>query len=154
MWRMVRFRRVRRGGDWLLDPFAALEEMRSLVEDALAGSGEESGQVVFLPPLDLSETDTHLIARLELPGVDPKAVKVEATEDTLSVSGEVKNEAEEKGEQFYRVERQYGSFERTVSLPVPINPESVEASYKDGVLTIRMEKKQQTSRKQIQVKID
>ncbi|GIW68067.1 MAG: hypothetical protein KatS3mg099_015 [Candidatus Parcubacteria bacterium] len=152
---MVRFRRIRRS-DWFADPFAALEEMRSLVEEALAGTGggEEATTSFVLPPLDLSETDSHLIVRVEAPGVDPKALKVEATEDTLTVAGEIKNEAEEKGEQFYRIERQYGSFERTVSLPVPVDPESVEASYKDGVLMVRMAKKQQAGRKKVEVKLD
>lgn len=90
----------------------------------------------WFPEIDVMERDNQLITRVDLPGVKKEDVKVEVTDGYLSISGERKTEAEEKKEHFYRCERQYGSFHRTVPLPEGVKPEDIKATFADGVLEV------------------
>ena len=105
----------------------------------------------WLPSLDLSDRGDSLVAELEVPGIDPKEIDISVTGDVLMVSGEKKREREEKEHTYHLVERSYGKFSRSVRLPVHVDPDRVEASYKDGILTIRLEKAEQAKTKRIEV---
>jgi HSP20 family protein len=141
-----------------LRPFAGFGSLgiREEMEDLMAklfGQGEEMwpfGRVS--PSLDLAETDQAIEARLDLPGVDPKEIDIQINANMLTVSGQRKEEKEEKGKTYHRVERRAGSFSRSVSLPCAVKEEAVEAKYHDGVLTITMPKTEEAKSRKIEVK--
>jgi HSP20 family protein len=90
----------------------------------------------WLPEIDVFEKDNRLVARIDLPGMKKDDVKVEVADGHLAISGERKSEAEEKKDDFYRCERQYGSFYRAVPLPEGVKLEDVKATFSDGVLEV------------------
>lgn len=122
---------LHRDMDRLFDNFARRFDFPGF----MIGSWDDSPPV-FLPTIDIAETDKQYAINVELPGVNEKDVRIELTGDTLKISGEKKNEKEEKGKNFHRVERQYGSFQRLLTLPGDADPEAIEAKCKNGVLTI------------------
>lgn len=111
-------------------------------------------ELAFGPRLDLAESDKHVTVRVELPGVQKEDVKIETSGRLLTVSGEKKEEREQKGHGFQHRERVFGSFTRTVELPPTANPEKVEATFKDGVLVIKVAKRTDLKVKQIPVKAE
>jgi len=90
----------------------------------------------WVPEIDVFQKDDRLVTKIDLPGMKKEDVKVEVTDGYLSISGERKSESEEKKNQFYRCEREYGSFYRTVPLPEGVQPEDIKASFTDGVLEV------------------
>jgi len=106
----------------------------------------------WVPSLDLSDRGDSLVAELEVPGMDPKNIDISVTGDVLTISGEKKKEREEKEHNYHLVERSYGKFSRAVRLPANVNPDRVEASYKDGILSITLDKSEQAKTKKIEVK--
>lgn len=96
---------------------------------------------ILKPTLDLGVTDKAYTITVEIPGVNEKDVKLEIVNDTLTISGEKKQEKEEKDKNYYRMERSYGSFQRVLSLPEDADQNDVNASFKKGVLTITMPRK-------------
>jgi HSP20 family protein len=93
-----------------------------------------------IPAIDLSESGEKLIVRAEVPGIDPKGLDISVTEDRLRIKGEMRQESTDKDDISKRVERSYGSFTRDIKLPCRVIQEEVEATYKEGVLTIVMPK--------------
>lgn len=106
----------------------------------------------WVPPMDISESGKNLVAKVEVPGIDPKDIDISLQGGVLTVRGERKQEKEEREENFHRVERRYGSFCRSIRLPAEVNTEKVKAAYKDGVLTITMPKAKEEATKRIEVK--
>jgi HSP20 family protein len=94
----------------------------------------------WAPSLDLSETKDALVAKVEIPGMDPKEIEVSLQENLLTIKGEKKQEKEEKDERHHRVERSYGAFTRTVRLPVAVDGSKVDAKFKNGLLTVTLPK--------------
>jgi HSP20 family protein len=90
----------------------------------------------WLPGIDVFEKDNRLVTRIDLPGVKKEHLKVEVTDGQLTITGERRNEAEEKKEHFYRLEREYGTFYRAVPLPEGVKFEEVKATFADGVLEV------------------
>ena len=107
----------------------------------------------FAPPLDVYEDEHHIILKIEVPGIDEKDIDVRIENTTLIVHGERKFEKEEKEENFRRVERQYGSFTRSFTLPSSVDPAQVSADYEKGVLKIKLAKKAEAKPKQIKVNV-
>jgi HSP20 family protein len=130
-------------GNFGLSPFRFNQSMRTRLNDGL-----------LKPTLDLGATDREYTIAVEIPGVDEKDVKVEISNDTLTIQGEKKLENEEKGKSYYRMERSYGSFQRTLSLPEDADQDNVAANFKKGILTVTMPRKAipKTNVKQIEVK--
>lgn len=108
----------------------------------------------WLPALDLTETKDSLVVKAELPGIDPKDISIDLCGNILTVRGEKKEEKEEKEESYHLVERSYGSFVRSVRLPVKIEEDKIKASYKDGILKITMPKAEEAKKKEIKIKIE
>jgi len=106
------------------------------------------------PRIDMSETDKELIVKVDLPGMTEKDVDISITQDALTISGEKKQEKEHTEKGWYRMERQYGSFSRSIPLPYEIETDKAEALYKNGVLTVKLPKSavQQRATKSIPVK--
>ena len=94
----------------------------------------------WTPSLDISEAKDALTVKAEIPGIDSKDISVSVDGQMLTIKGEKKHEKEEKDEQFYRTERAYGAFARTVRLPTSVDASKVTASYKNGLLTVTMPK--------------
>ena len=94
------------------------------------------GEEILKPTLDIGATENAYTISVEIPGVDEKDVRLELSGDALSIRGEKRQEKEEKEKNFYRVERSYGSFQRTLSLPEDADRDGIQAAFKKGVLTI------------------
>jgi HSP20 family protein len=105
----------------------------------------------WVPAMDLAETEDHFVLRADLPGLGEDDVKVELEDGTLTISGERQAEHEDKGEGFYRVERAFGSFSRSLSLPQGIDAEGVVASFDRGVLEVRIPKPEQRKPRRIEI---
>jgi len=107
----------------------------------------------FAPPVDIYEDEHNITLKLEVPGIDEKDIDVRIESNTLTVHGERKIEKEEKEENFRRVERQYGSFTRSFTLPSSVDTGQVSANYNKGVLKISLAKKAEAKPKQIKVNV-
>ena len=94
----------------------------------------------WTPVLDFSETKDIFLVKMEVPGIDPKDIKISLQDHILTLSGERKKEEEEKDERFYRLERSYGAFTRSIRLPMPVDESKVSAIFKNGVLAISIPK--------------
>jgi len=94
----------------------------------------------WAPALDVAETKEAVVVKAEIPGLDPKEIEVTLQGDLLTIKGEKKEEKEEKDEHYYRSERSYGAFVRTVRLPVPVDGSKVTATFKNGLLLIKLPK--------------
>ena len=108
----------------------------------------------FAPPVDVYEDEHNITLKIEVPGIDEKDIDVTIDNNTLTVRGERRLEKEEKEENFQRVERQYGSFTRSFTLPNTVNPEQISAHYDKGVLKILLAKKAEAKPKQIKVNVE
>jgi HSP20 family protein len=107
----------------------------------------------FAPPVDIYEDEHNITLKLEVPGIDEKDIDVRVENTTLTVHGERKIEKEEKEENFRRVERHYGSFTRSFTLPSSVDSAQVSADYDKGVLKIKLAKKAEAKPKQIKVNV-
>jgi HSP20 family protein len=105
----------------------------------------------WMPAMDLVESDDHFVLRADLPGVSEDDVKIEFEDGALTVSGERKSEHESKGDGYYRVERAFGSFSRSLTLPKGVDPEAVSASVDRGVLEVRIPKPEQRKPRRIEI---
>ena len=105
----------------------------------------------WMPAMDLVETDEHFVLRADLPGMSEQDIKIEFEDGTLTVSGERKSEHESKGEGYHRVERAFGSFSRSLTLPQGVDPEAVNASFDRGVLEVSIPKPEQRKPRRIEI---
>ena len=106
----------------------------------------------WVPAFDISETNKEYIVTAEMPGIDVKDVDIALTEGILSVKGEKRNETEDKGEDYHRIERRYGSFHRSFRIPGRVESDKVDATYKDGILKLTLPKVKDSETKKIDVK--
>jgi HSP20 family protein len=106
----------------------------------------------WVPAMDLVETDDHFVLRADLPGLSEEDVSIELEDNVLTVSGERKTENEERNEGFYRVERAYGAFSRSLTLPEGVDPDAVEAAFDKGVLEVRIPKPEERKPRKVQIK--
>ena len=117
------------------------------------GAGEASTRT-WAPPVDIYENGDNLVLKAELPGVNPDDVEIRVEENTLYLKGERKFEKEVKEQSYHRVERTYGTFTRTFSLPNSIDADKVTAAYKDGILTLTMPKREEAKPKTIKINVN
>lgn len=117
----------------------------------LAPWGEQEAS--WLPALDVSETDEAVRVQAELPGVEPAEVDISLSDDLLTIRGEKKAEKEEIERDYHRIERSYGSFSRTVRLPAAVDQEKVEATFKDGILSVILPKREEARTRKVKVEV-
>jgi HSP20 family protein len=130
------------------------EEMDRLFGQFLRrGEGEEAtwGQGMWAPPVDIYETDDAFMLKAELPGFTKEDVNIEVHENRLIIRGERKRETEAKEDQYHRLERAYGRFERAFWLPTTVDAEHIQASFKNGILEMRLPKSEKAKPKQIPI---
>lgn len=106
------------------------------------------------PIVDVFEEKDDIVIKAELPGIEKDNVEVNLTDHTLTIKGEKKKEEEVKEENYYRAERSYGSFLRTLDLPKDVHADKVKASFKNGILEVRMPKTEEAKAKEIKVKVE
>ena len=133
-------------------PLSMFREMEDYLDRFWDYDGEAPGVRMLAPPVDLSETEKSICLRMDLPGVSPKEIDVQVNGNQLTISGERREEREEKGETFHRVERRAGRFSRSIILPCDVQNEKVDAKYQDGVLRISLPKTTEAAAKHIEVK--
>jgi len=126
------------------DPTRELDSLQSEFNrlfDSFVGNGRSEVRARrWVPAVDLVETDESLVLRADLPGLEKDDVTIEVKDDVLTLSGERRGEHEEKAEGYYRVERAFGRFSRSLTLPQGVEPDSIDAEFTDGVLEIRIPK--------------
>src|SRR5215213_559415 len=115
-------------------------EMNRLFDTFFGGRPANGALRRWIPPMDLVETDDHLVLRADLPGLDREDIEIEVKDNVLTISGERKTEHEAKNEGFHRVERAFGRFSRSLDLPRGISAEEVDATFDRGVLEVRIPK--------------
>jgi HSP20 family protein len=142
------------------DPFLSLHrEMNRLFDDVLRGAfgvpsreGQGGQGGTLMPHIDVSETEKELKIRAELPGVTENDVEVTLNDDVLTIRGEKKVERTSEQENYHFVERSYGTFQRSLRVPYPVEPDQVQARFEHGVLTVTLPKSEQQQRsRRIQV---
>jgi HSP20 family protein len=136
------------------DPTREVDTLQSEVNrvfDAFFGSGSHAATRRWVPAMDLVETDEHLVLKADLPGLERDDVAIEVKDGVLTVSGERKAEHEQKSEGFYRVERSFGSFNRSLTLPRGVAAEGIEASFDKGVLEVRIPKPEEAKAQRIEI---
>ena len=147
------------------DPFALLRQMTSDLDRMFESSNwptfrwsdfpnrSATEAATWFPEIDVFEKDNRLVTKIDLPGMKKEDVKVEVTDGQLAISGERRTEAEEKKENFYRCEREHGSFYRAVPLPDGVKLEDVKATFSDGVLEVSMPLPAKLEAKAVKVEI-
>ena len=149
-WRPFRMERV--------DPFRDLLEIQTEMNRALdtyLGRQARTGAVdrVWAPAIDVYETKDDLVVAVEVPGVKEKDIHLSIVGDMLSLRGQRPADGQVKEESFHRIERWSGSFERHVQLPIPVQADRVRASYRDGVLEIRLPKVEEVKPREIKIDV-
>lgn len=139
----------------LADVAVLQNRLNSIFNDFSLPEGEQESLAMgsFIPPVDIYEDAHQLVLKLEVPGIKQEDLDVKLENQTLTVKGERKFEKDEKEENFHRIERRYGSFTRTFTLPQTVDTAAVKANYENGVLTIALAKKEAAKPKQVQVEI-
>lgn len=128
-------------------------QMNRLFQDFGRGSDELMTSGTFVPPVDIYEDEHSITLSLEVPGIQEKDIDVRLENNTLTVRGERRFEQEEKEENFHRIERRYGSFSRSFTLPNTVDSEKVEANYENGVLKIKLAKRAEAKPKQVKINV-
>src|SRR5262245_26793965 len=136
------------------DMMTIRDEMNRVLNDVFGrGGSDESAwpSGAWAPPVDIYETDNALVMKAELPGFSKDDINIEMKDNTLVIRGERKREDEVKEGNYHRMERVYGAFQRSFLLPTTVDQEKVKASYKDGILELRLPKVQAAQPKRISV---
>ncbi|MGE3179486.1 MAG: Hsp20/alpha crystallin family protein [Vicinamibacterales bacterium] len=141
------------------NPFRELEEIQRRLNRMFTDTGgQKMGEEPFFmadwaPAVDIRETDKAFAVKVDLPDVKKEDLKVEMHDGILTIEGERKQEKEEKGDRFHRIERQYGTFVRRFTMPAKVDEANVAAEFKDGVLTIALPKAVPAVVKPVEVKV-
>ena len=145
------------------DPFRDFGNLENRLASLLAwdpttrngngGDKETMTATQWSPPVDISEDDKEYLVKAELPELKKEEVKVSVENGQLTISGERKTEKEEKGKKYHRIERSYGSFIRSFTLPDAVNSDKVSAEFKDGLLTVHLPKDEKAKPKAIEISI-
>jgi HSP20 family protein len=139
------------------DPFRNFssfeEQVNRLFETSFMANADNSALTRWAPAVDIYETENELVIKADLPNVAEKDIDVRVENNLLTIRGERKFEESVKEENYLRVERAYGSFSRSFSLPHTVNTETIQAAYKDGVLTVELPKRAESKPKQVKINV-
>jgi len=151
---LIRWNPARELAAWPSDLFGIQREVNRLFDSVYRGSREDDYSLsAWTPAVDIVEHDSEYVVKLELPGVNKEDVKITIESNILTIQGEKKQEKETNKENYHRVERNYGSFQRSFTLPTTVKSDKIDAVYKDGVLTVALPKAEEAKPKQIEVKV-
>ncbi len=139
------------------DPFREVVSLQNRLNSIFGNLNPETEGALttasFVPAVDVYEDEKKVVIKLEVPGIQEKDLDVSVENNTLTVKGERKFAAEEKEENFHRIERRYGSFYRAFTLPTTVDTDSIDAKYDAGVLKLELKKKPEAQPKQIKVSV-
>jgi HSP20 family protein len=138
------------------DPFRELgtlqDRMNRLFDETGGGRrGEPSSTTVWNPAVDIHETENEIVVKAEVPGIEKDQIELSLENNVLTLKGERRFEKDAKEENFHRIERSYGSFNRSFTIPAVVDESKIAADYKEGVLTITLPKTQKAKAKQIAI---
>jgi HSP20 family protein len=138
------------------DLLSIQDEMNRLFDDFFGHpfTRHEWTEEAWSPCVDMSETKDNIIINAEIPGMNKEDVKVSVQDNVLTLSGERKQEKEEKNANYHRIERSYGSFSRSFTLPTPVQSDKVKAIYKNGMLRITLPKTEEVKPKEIPISLE
>lgn len=132
-------------------PFSDFAELRHRLDQAFRDLSD-GAQRGWAPSVDLVRRDDALVLRADIPGIKPEDVKIEVEDDVLTVSGEHREEKEEKKEQYVRRERRYGSFSRSMAMPRGVKPDDIQATTEDGVLEVTIPLPKAEAKQKVEIK--
>jgi HSP20 family protein len=139
------------------DPFRNLstlqEQVNRLFETSYRGRGDNSALTTWAPAVDIYETENELVLKADLPDVDQKDLDIQIENNMLTIRGERKFDHEVKEDNYLRIERTYGAFSRSFSLPNTVNAEAIKAEYKNGVLRVELPKRAESKPRQVKVNV-
>ena len=139
------------------DPFRNLsslqEQVNRLFDSSFKATADNSALTTWAPAVDIDETENELVIKADLPDVDEKDIDVRVEASMLTIRGERKFEESVKEDNYLRVERAYGSFSRSFSLPDTVNTEAIQANYKNGVLRVQLPKRAESKPKQVKINV-
>jgi len=135
-------------------PYRSLQHEINRMFDDVFGQHESGQTSDWAPSVDIGEEKDAYVIHAELPGVSSEDVKLQMENNVLTLSGEKTREEKTEDKTYHRFERTYGSFQRVFSFPAPVNAEAIEASYRDGVLTIRVPKVPKAETKEISISLN
>ena len=139
------------------DPFRNFsvlqDQFNRMVESGLKASPDNSALTTWAPAVDIYETENDLVLKADLPEVAEKDIDIRVESNMLTIRGERKFEESVKEDNYLRVERAYGSFSRSFSLPTTVDTESIKANYKNGVLTVELPKRAESKPKQVKINV-
>ena len=138
------------------NPFVELDEIQQRLNRLFLERTAKTGEATFadfMPAVDIEENDTEFIVKADLPEVKKEEIKVHVQEGVLTIEGERKQQKEEQGKRFHKIEREYGRFVRRFALPIEVNAEKVRAEFKDGVLSVAVPKAPARTPTMIDVKV-
>jgi len=152
---LVRWNPARELATWPSDLFGIQREMNRMFDNAFRFDTRDGDSefTAWTPAVDIAEHDDQFVVKVELPGVNKDDVKITLENNILTIRGEKKQEKETKKENYHRVERSYGSFQRSFTLPTTVKSDKIDAVYKDGILHIALPKAEEAKPKQIEVKV-
>jgi HSP20 family protein len=141
-----------------LESIAVLQNrLNSIFNDFASPTGELQSESLsagnFIPPVDIYEDEHRVVMRLEVPGIPQEDLAISLDNQTLTVKGERKLVQDEKEENFHRIERRYGSFVRSFTLPATVETDSAQAGYENGVLTVTLQKKEAAKPKKVKIEL-
>jgi HSP20 family protein len=129
------------------------DQVNRLFETSFQGKADTSELTTWAPTVDIYETENELVLKVDLPGIDEKDLDVRVENNMLTIRGERKFEEKVKEDNYLRIERSYGSFSRSFSLPTTVNTEAINAQYTNGVLTVELAKRAESKPKQVKVNV-
>jgi len=129
------------------------EQVNRLFDTSFPGRSDNSALTTWAPAVDIYETENELVVKADLPDINEKDLDVRIENNTLTIRGERKFEKKVTEDNYLRVERTYGSFSRSFSLPNTVNSEAIKADYKNGVLTVELPKRAESKPKQVKVNV-
>jgi HSP20 family protein len=129
------------------------DQFNRIVESSLKGGPDNSALTTWAPAVDIYETENDLVLKADLPEVAEKDIDIRVENNMLTIRGERKLEESVKEDNYLRVERAYGSFSRSFSLPTTVDTESIKANYKNGVLTVELPKRAESKPKQVKINV-
>jgi len=139
------------------DPFRNVstlqDQVNRLFESSFQGKADNTELTTWAPAVDIYETENELVLKADLPDIDEKDLDVRVENNMLTIRGERKFEEKVKEDNYLRIERSYGSFSRSFSLPTTINSEAIKAQYTNGVLTVELPKRAESKPKQVKVNV-
>jgi len=152
---LVRWNPARDLAAWPSNLFGIQREMNRMFDNFFddTNRNEDYALTAWSPAVDIAEHDDQYVVKMELPGVNKEEVKITLESNILTIRGEKKQEKETKKENYHRVERSYGSFQRSFTLPTTVKNDKIDASFKDGILNINLPKAEEAKPKQIEVKV-